>query len=87
MAKTALVQGRLDPNLKNEAENILKALGLSHSEFINIAYSLLRLRKGLPFDVRIPSEATKKAIERLEKGEGVSEYNSVEEMFKDAENW
>jgi DNA-damage-inducible protein J len=87
MAKTSSVQGRLDPELKNEAENILRALGLTHSQFINIAYRLLRLKKGLPFDVRIPAEATRKAIERLEKGEGVSEYDSVEELFKDAESW
>ena len=87
MAKSSLVQGRLEPDLKNKAENILKALGLSHSEFINIAYSLLTLRKGLPFDVRLPSKETRKAIERLENGEDVTEYNSTEEMFKDAENW
>ena len=58
MAKATTVTARIDPVLKQNTEEILNRLGISHSEVINILYSLITLQKGLPFDVKLPEDET-----------------------------
>lgn len=87
MAKTALVQGRMDPERKRKMEKILNRLGMTHSEAINILYGLIEEYNGLPFPVRIPSEETRKAFERAKKGKDLIEYDDVEDLIHDMEAW
>ena len=54
MAKSANLYARIEPNVKEEAENILSTLGISASSAINIFYKQIILQKGLPFEVKIP---------------------------------
>lgn len=53
MLKETTVTARINPELKKNAEIVLKQLSVSHSEVINMLYSLIVLRKGLPFDVKL----------------------------------
>ena len=48
MAKTAMIVARTEPALKADAEKVLKKLGLSTTEAINLFLSQIRLHKGLP---------------------------------------
>lgn len=59
MAKTAYINVRIEPELKEKAEKILKGLGLSVSDAITIFFRQVVLRRGLPFGVRIGREAEK----------------------------
>jgi DNA-damage-inducible protein J len=45
MAKTALINARTEPDLKKEVEGILKKLGLSTTEAINIFFHQVKMRK------------------------------------------
>ena len=56
MAKTASVYARIDPMLKEQAENILSALGIPTSNAIDMFFKQIVLKKGLPFEVRLPYE-------------------------------
>ena len=56
MANTTAVYARIDTNLKNNAEGILTKLGISPSSAIQMLYSQIVLRNGMPFDLRLPSE-------------------------------
>lgn len=57
MARETTVTARINAALINNVEEILsKKLGISHSEVINILYSLISLRRGLPFDVKLPDD-------------------------------
>ncbi len=56
MAKETTVRARIDEALKEEAEEVLRKLGLTTSQAINIYFSQIALRKGLPFDVVIPDD-------------------------------
>jgi antitoxin component of RelBE/YafQ-DinJ toxin-antitoxin module len=47
MARGTTVTARINPALKKSVEEILGKLGISHSEVINMLYSLISLRKGL----------------------------------------
>ena len=55
MAKTANLYARIEPDVKEKAEQILKALGIPTSNAINMFYQQIILQKGIPFDVKLPS--------------------------------
>lgn len=55
-AKTANINVRVEQNVKEQAEAILEALGISVSTFINMTYRQVIMRNGIPFDVTVPFE-------------------------------
>ena len=54
-AKSANLYARIEPDVKEQAESILSALGIPASNAINMFYKQIILHKGLPFEVRIPA--------------------------------
>lgn len=64
MARTAMIHARTDAGLKAETETILRGLGLSYTEAINLFLNQVRMRKGLPFAVEIPESVFMSVIER-----------------------
>lgn len=54
MAKTANLYARIEPDVKEQAEEILSTLGIPASNAINMFYKQIILQKGLPFEVKIP---------------------------------
>ena len=55
MAKTANIYARIEPDVKEQAESILAALGIPASNAINMFYKQIILRRGLPFEVKMPA--------------------------------
>lgn len=55
MANTTAVYARIDTKLKDNAESILSQLGISPSSAIQMLYSQIVLKKGIPFDLKLPS--------------------------------
>ena len=75
MAKTANLYARIEPDIKEQAEKILTALGIPASNAITMFYKQIILQGGLPFEVKLPvtpldfSTLSKEEIDReLEKG-------------------
>lgn len=56
MANTTAVYARIDTELKENAEGILSQLGISPSSAIQMLYSQIVLKKGMPFELRLPSK-------------------------------
>ena len=54
MSKTANLYVRIEPDLKEHAEQILSALGIPASNAINMFYKQIILQRGLPFEVKLP---------------------------------
>ena len=54
--KTSNLCVRIEPSVKQEAEDILATLGISASTAITMFYKQIILKNGLPFSVRIPSK-------------------------------
>jgi len=67
MARTAMIRARTEPDLKADVEGIFKDLGLSATETINLFYRQVRLKKGLPFDVKITDKIAREAINTKNK--------------------
>ena len=57
MANTSAVYARVDTGLKERAEGILSRLGISPSSAIQMLYSQIVLRQGMPFELRLPATA------------------------------
>jgi DNA-damage-inducible protein J len=77
-----MITARVDPELKSDAEKVLHKLGISTTEAINLFLSQVRLRKGLPFDVKIPNKTTLKAMKDAEEERNLTESKDTEDMFR-----
>lgn len=86
MARTATIQARIDPVVKEKAQNILNTLNITMSEAISLYLTQISLRRGIPFDIRIPNELTLETIEKSEKGKEIHKVDSVDELFKELES-
>jgi DNA-damage-inducible protein J len=82
MAKTAMIMARTEPDLKTDVEKILKKLGMSTTDAINLFLSQIRLHRGLPFEVKIPNKTTLETFKKTDAGKELHEYKSVDEFFK-----
>lgn len=60
MKRTATVRALMDPNKKESVTQILNRIGITHSEAINIFYSLIEEYRGFPFDIKLPEKETRK---------------------------
>ena len=81
MTKTAYIAARIEPKLKKSAEGVLAKLGVSTTEAITIFMQQVVLRKGLPFDVRIPNAETRAAFAEIEAGGGERFDGATKDMF------
>lgn len=55
MAKSANLYARIEPELKEQAESILAALGIPASNAITMFYKQIILQRGMPFEVKLPA--------------------------------
>ena len=83
MSQTITLSVRTDKGLKEKVGKILHDLGLNHSTAINMYYRLILAKRGIPFDVKLPNETTRKAMESLEKGKNIRKFETAESLFED----
>ncbi|MCI0494650.1 type II toxin-antitoxin system RelB/DinJ family antitoxin [candidate division KSB1 bacterium] len=81
MSKTEMIRARIEPDLKNEVENIFSELGLSPTTAINMFYRQVKLLKGLPFTIRIPNETTIQTFNDTDEGKNIILCEDTEDMF------
>jgi len=81
--KSATVRARLEPNLKKDTELILEQPGITTTEAIRLFFKQIQLHRGLPFDLKLPDEATRQALEDTQSRQKLSSYSSAQELFKD----
>ena len=95
MANTAVVYARIDPTLKKDVENILSELQVSPSSLIQMLYAQIKLTKGIPFELKLPTKPVfvdeitpeqleieiKKGLKDVEEGK-VYTLDEVKEMLK-----
>ena len=54
MSKSSSVYTRVEPEIKEQAEQILSMLGIPVANAINLFLHQIVLRRGIPFDVSLP---------------------------------
>jgi len=80
--KTSTARALLDPEVKKQAEAILQELGLSVSKSFELFYRQVISQRGLPFELHVPNEKTRKAIEDSRQGKG-KRFSTAQELFDD----
>lgn len=65
--KTANVIARVEPDIKEQAENIMDQLGIPTSVLINMLYKQIIIKKGIPFSVTLSNEP--RAVSEMRKTE------------------
>lgn len=92
MAKTETINIRIEPSLKEQAEETLNYLGLTMSEAVNLFFRQVVINEGIPFEIKKPkySRRLKKAMKEAEKisknPEKYKQYNNFEELWEDLDN-
>jgi DNA-damage-inducible protein J len=84
-ARTAMIRARTTPDIKETAERVFEALGLTATDAINMFYHQVALSRSIPFDVKLPNKTTIKAIEDARVGKGMKTHASSADLFKDLE--
>jgi len=82
MSKTAMVRARVEPGLKHHAEGVFHRLGINATQAISMFYRQVALRGGLPFDVVIPKNTTKKTFQATDAGLDLIVCEGADDMFK-----
>lgn len=82
MSKDAVVRARIDSATKEQATDVLRAMGLSLSDAVRLLLIRVAEEKQLPFKVRVPNLATTEAIKELRDGKG-QRFSNAEELFRD----
>ncbi|BCQ71789.1 DNA-damage-inducible protein J [Pseudomonas sp. Eqa60] len=83
LLKTTDVRCRIDEDLKVSATAVLEACGLSLSEAMRLFLRQVVAVQGLPFEVRVPSEKTARAMAQAR--EIRRQYDSIDDMLRDAD--
>jgi DNA-damage-inducible protein J len=82
MGKSAFIRARVEHELKEDVINILQTLGLSLTEAITLFFKMIKLNRGLPFEVKIPNEETLAAMEDARLERNLEEWDSVDTFLK-----
>ncbi len=68
-----------------QAKDILSKIELTYSQAISVFNNMITLNNGLPFEVKIPTKETQKALDELESKERES-FKTVDELFDDLDS-
>lgn len=76
------VRARIDTQTKERAADALEAMGLSISDAIRLLMLRIADERRLPFEVKVPNPATRKAITELESEKG-KRFATVDALMAD----
>jgi DNA-damage-inducible protein J len=82
VATDSIVRARIDTETKQRAADALSEMGLSISDAIRLLMLRIADEKRLPFEVKVPNAATKRAFAEIEQRKG-KEARTAEQLFKD----
>ena len=83
MAKTEFIRARVDKDLKEKTEYIFATIGLNMTDAVTLFLKQCELHNGLPFEVRIPNELTRKVMDDTDKGIDVHHCDNLADMLKE----
>ncbi len=75
---------RLEESDYREAREILKFIGMSYSQAVNMFNRMIVLEKGLPFEAKIPNDKTLKAMKEAMELDG--EYITLDDLKREHES-
>lgn len=98
MARTSNIFARVEPDLKEQAEQVLSQLGIPMSNAVSMFLHQVVLQRGIPFEMKLPNNAPlnyqdlskeqfnaeiQKGMDSLDSGKGYSAESIAAEMRRD----
>ena len=80
--KTAIINARIRPELKNDVEGILGKLGITTTQAITMFFEQVKINRGIPFELKIPNDETLQAMNDARANRDM-ETTSIEELKSD----
>ncbi|WP_085338803.1 type II toxin-antitoxin system RelB/DinJ family antitoxin [Aquidulcibacter paucihalophilus] len=80
MASDQVVRARISADLKQEATEVLEKMGLSVSDAIRMMLVRVAAERALPFDVKVPNQATQAAMDEARAGKG-KRFERVDDLM------
>lgn len=73
--KTAIINARVKPELKQDVEQILSQLGITTTQAVTMFFEQIKLKRGIPFDLVLPNEETLAAIKDAQTNQNLETVN------------
>lgn len=89
MAKTDIINIRVEPELKKEVEATLNDLGMNIADAVTIFLKQIVLTESIPFEIKKPRynnetlEAIKEANKMMENPSEYKSYENVDELMEE----
>ncbi len=81
---TSEIRSRIEPELKDQAQDVLSRCGLNISDAIRLFLRQVVVAKGLPFEIReVPNDETRAAI--TEARQVRARYSTAKDLIDDLE--
>lgn len=86
--KDAQVRARMESDLKERAESVMRQLGVTPSAAINMLYRQVAMRGKIPFELSLPrpNAETIEAIQDAEERVGITDAETADELFRRLED-
>ena len=80
MARTEVVQARMDAQTKAQAVEVFNELNISTSQAITVFFRQVALQRGIPFDLKIPNKVTAETVAKVRRGEELIRVSGIDEL-------
>ena len=74
---------KIKPDVKAGAQAILKELGMSTSEAIDLFLTYIAVEKHIPSELHIPNRTTLKAFQDSESGTNMNTFRTLDGLYQD----
>jgi len=81
--KNAVVNARMESDLKADVETILKQLGMNTTQAITMFFEQVRLHRAVPFQIKLPNQETEEAMKDALAGKNM-ETVTMDELINQA---
>ena len=85
MAKSAVLNIRINPTTKQEAEKLFSSFGLTVTDAVNVFLHRALMEGGFPFEIKNPrfNAETEAVIQDARQGKNLQAFESLDEMFEE----
>lgn len=78
----ALVQTRINQQIKEEASVVLASIGMTVSDAVRLLLTRVAQEKKLPFEPLVPNEETIQAMKEARTAKNLSRYRNIDDAFE-----
>ena len=83
MSKSSVIKARIEPQLKEQGEAILKSLGLNTTSAIRLFFTQIVNRQSFPLELKVPNEETLASFQEAENSSNLASYATAKEALDD----